>query len=252
MTRAIYFSATGSTEEIVRDISGRFSGSYTLLNLTAPLPDGLCIENPDDLVVIGVPVYAGRVPAPAVASLRKISGRRQNCVLICVYGNRAFDDALLELHDIAVTQGFRPVGAAAIVARHSIFPKVAATRPDRDDFRVMDDLVALVRDRLAGHGKLNAESLPGRFPYKAAGTVPLHPRGSRRKCSECGVCVDECPVGAIDKATPWVTDDKKCITCARCISLCRKEARSFRGLLYKIAGWQFAKKNSERRPSMVF
>ena len=56
---------------------------------------------PDDLVLFGVPVYGGRIPSPAVQTLRRMQGSRTPAVLVAAYGNREYDDALLELADIA-------------------------------------------------------------------------------------------------------------------------------------------------------
>lgn len=64
---------------------------------------------------------------------------------VVVYGNRDYEDALLELHDILSENGFVVVAAGAFVARHSIFPDVAAGRPDRDDLDRMAEFAERVR-----------------------------------------------------------------------------------------------------------
>ena len=61
----------------------------------------------DDLVVIAMPVFAGRVPALAVERLRKVNPHGAKCVVVAVYGNRAYDDALIEMLDVATEIGFR-------------------------------------------------------------------------------------------------------------------------------------------------
>lgn len=83
---------------------------------------------PDDLVLFGVPVYGGRIPSPAVQTLRRMQGSRTPAVLVAAYGNREYDDALLELADIAAANGFIPFAAAALIAEHSIMHSVAAGR----------------------------------------------------------------------------------------------------------------------------
>lgn len=90
---------------------------------------------PDDLVLFGVPVYGGRIPSPAVQTLRRMQGSRTPAVLVAAYGNREYDDALLELADIAAANGFIPFAAAALIAEHSIMHSVAAGRPDAQDAR---------------------------------------------------------------------------------------------------------------------
>ena len=48
-----------------------------------------------------MPVYAGRVPALAVERLKGIKTSGVKCVIVAVYGNRAYEDALVEMQDIA-------------------------------------------------------------------------------------------------------------------------------------------------------
>ena len=46
-------------------------------------------------------VYAGRVPALAVERLKGIKTSGVKCVIVAVYGNRAYEDALVEMQDVA-------------------------------------------------------------------------------------------------------------------------------------------------------
>lgn len=48
-----------------------------------------------------MPVYAGRVPALAVERLKGIKTSGVKCVIVAVYGNRAYEDALVEMQDVA-------------------------------------------------------------------------------------------------------------------------------------------------------
>ena len=87
----------------------------------------------DDLAVIAMPVFAGRVPALAVERLQKVKPHGAKCVVVAVFGNRAYDDALLEMQDVATEIGFRVIAAVAAVAEHSIIRKYGKDRPDADD-----------------------------------------------------------------------------------------------------------------------
>ena len=49
-----------------------------------------------------MPVYAGRVPALTVERLKGIKTSGVKCVIVAVYGNRAYEDALVEMQDVAV------------------------------------------------------------------------------------------------------------------------------------------------------
>lgn len=74
----------------------------------------------EDFAIIAMPVFAGRVPALAVERLRRIKSNHARCAIVAVYGNRTYDDALLEMQDVATEMGFRVVAAVSTVAEHSI------------------------------------------------------------------------------------------------------------------------------------
>ena len=93
----------------------------------------------DTLCIIAVPVFAGRVPDIAAERLRKIQGHGATAVLAAVYGNRAFEDALLELQDIVGENGFRCIAGISAVAEHSIARQFGAGRPDLQDAQELKD-----------------------------------------------------------------------------------------------------------------
>ena len=101
--RLVYFSPTKTTQKILEGIAqGTKVGTIEHLDLTPPESKTLELDKmQDELVLIGVPVYAGRVPLEAVAKLRRLRVDRVPAVIIVVYGNREIEDALLELKDLA-------------------------------------------------------------------------------------------------------------------------------------------------------
>lgn len=136
-----------------------------------------------DLLVVGMPVYSGRIPASALPALRKFRGNGTPAVVVCVYGNRDYDDALLELTDVVGENGFRVAAAAAFVAQHSIFPQVGTNRPDEEDIRRIAAFVRQFRrkiDSAADSASLQEVVPPGGRPYKTPGKVPLRPTGGRQ------------------------------------------------------------------------
>ena len=129
-----YFSATYTTRTVVREIAARMGGNIVEHDITGPGGNvGPVALGEGDVMVAGVPVYAGRVPQAAAERLRRFSGNGVPAIAACVYGNRDYDDALLELADLLASGGFKVVGAGAFIGRHSIFTNVAAGRPDEAD-----------------------------------------------------------------------------------------------------------------------
>lgn len=243
---AIYFSPALSTKKVVQAVANGISGQVVNYDITQGLKkEPVFSEN--DIVVIGVPSYSGRVPKLATQCLSELSANNIPAIIVCVYGNRAYEDTLLELNNICSESGFNVIGAGAFIARHSIFPNVADGRPDLADIEIASSFGQQCLNNLEG-GLLN---LTGNFPYREIASVPLVPKGDRH-CDKCGICVKGCPTGAIDINSPGKTDKAKCISCSRCIELCPSGARKYRGLLYKIAQKQFTKKFNARKENELF
>lgn len=251
MLHTFYFSPSGTTKATVDILSGSIGTETVHHDMTVDAGQ-FTVDSPDDTVLIAAPVYAGRIPPVAAARLSGVRGKGQKAVVIVVYGNRDYDDALVELCDIAAAQGFKVVAAGAFVGQHCIFPLVAASRPDEGDRKRIIEFARLVNDAFSRDRILDVSHVKGNRPYKKIVGVPLHPKTDRNLCSGCGTCARECPADAIPVDKPWTTDGQKCITCCRCIQVCPQDARSLGGLLYKVVGWKFVKDNARRREAEWF
>lgn len=252
----VYFSATYTTQKIVREIAQQITWNITEYDITNREPsDDVILNNPNELLIVGVPVYAGRIPSIAIDALNKFKGSDTPAIVICTYGNRAYDDALLELENLVEANGFKTIAAGAFIAKHSIFPNVAATRPDSEDIKKATDFghhCMQILSTLNDLATLPKLKVSGNKPYKIPKSIPIHPTGNKNKCNECGACAKLCPVQAIPQNKLHTTDIKKCISCGRCIVVCPQKARNFNGLLYKIAKWKFSKDNSARKEPEYF
>lgn len=247
----IVFSPTGGTEKVAVMLTKKWGEEATTLDLTDSRRDFSTIRlMQEDVAIIAVPSYGGRVPAVAVERLTAMNAQGARAVLVCVYGNRAYEDTLVELEDAARKAGFRVIAAVAAVAEHSIVRQFAAGRPDAQD----EAQLAAFGDKILG--KLSAEDLsepdlPGNRPYKKAGSAGMVPKATRA-CNRCGVCAAECPVQAIPKGDPTKVDEKACISCMRCVFVCPQEARKVNPLLLSAAGLMLKKVCSERKEGELF
>ena len=172
---SVYFSATYTTRQIVDYVSRRLSDQMIEYDITNdPTTDELLLTT-DEVLVVGIPVYAGRIPIMAVDRIRRFKGKGARAVAIAVYGNRHYDDALLELSDLLSENGFQVISAAAFIAQHSIFPKVGKNRPDTADFHQMDVFARETRHILQKEcAKLLPIHIPGNRPYKIPGeSLPI-------------------------------------------------------------------------------
>lgn len=219
------FSPTGGTQKVSNLLSGAMDGSVETIDLTDRDKDfGAVAVGAEDLVLIAVPSYGGRVPQPAIDRILQIRGNGAAAVLICAYGNRAYEDTLVELEDAACQAGFFPVAAVAAVAEHSVVRKFAAGRPDADDQVILREFASRILKKYRGAARTKP-ALPGNRPYKkrgGSGMVPL----PTKSCVYCGYCAAHCPTGAIDGRDPAKVDVNRCISCMRCVTICPQAARA--------------------------
>lgn len=242
----IIFSPTGGTEKVAH-ILGRQLGDNTVkIDLSdARIDFTKCEITPEDMVFVAMPSFGGRAPAVAIQRLKQIAGNGARCTLVCVYGNRAYEDTLAEMEDAAKECGFRVIAAVAAVAEHSILPQYATGRPDASDKAQLADFAA----QIAGKDS-EIVSLPGNRPYKKSGGAGLVPKPTK-ECVKCGLCAEKCPVQAIDPAS-FAADPKTCIGCMRCVKQCPKNARKVSGLMVSIAGMAIKKACSVKKENELY
>ncbi len=242
----IVFSPTGGTEKVAHIIGKHWSENPARIDLTDAKADfRKCEITGQDMVLIAMPSFGGRAPAVAIERLKQIAGNGAKCTLVCVYGNRAYEDTLVEMEDAAKGCGFQVVAAIAAVAEHSIMPQYAAGRPDASDQKQLTDYAGQIADKA---GIVSA--IPGNRPYKKAGGAGLVPKPDK-SCVKCGACAENCPVQAIDPVN-FTADSKACISCMRCVKLCPKNARKVNGVMVSVAALAIKKACSVRKENELF
>lgn len=241
---SLYFSPTGGTKAVIDSLSNTLA---ELLKLPVHCIDFTRLENRqkeyhftnDSLVIIGTPVYAGRIPNKILPDFKKcITGTGHTPVIpVCVYGNRNYDEALRELLFLLEENGCIPVAAASMISQHAFSDTLAKGRPDIQDLQKLTSFskniakllqndttaVAINYDRTTPlapyYTPLKTDLTPARF-------LKAKPLTNLEKCSHCGLCAGKCPMNSISKED--VTNiTGVCIKCQACIKICPTHAKYF-------------------------
>lgn len=248
----LIFSPTGGTKKTADALSGPWGVPVETIDLCDRKKSFSQIAfQPEDLVLLAVPSYGGRVPALAAQRLSQVQGGGARAVLLCVYGNRAYEDTLAELYDLAADAGFSCIAAVAAIAEHSIMHQYAAGRPDAQDREVLNGFSQKILDRAKAGDLLASQSVPGDRPYRKAGAVPLVPKAGK-DCTACGLCAKQCPAGAIDPERVKTADSKRCISGMRCVVNCPHSARKVNGAMVSAAALAMKKVCSVRKENELF
>ena len=247
----ICFSPTGGTKKNADVICGKLSDDIIEIDLSDSNTDftSISLEN-ERMAVIAVPSYGGRMPVTAAERLSQIRGNGINAVLVCVYGNRAYEDTLAEMEDTAEQAGFNVVAAVAAIAEHSIVHQIASGRPDSEDKKNLEDFAEKIKNNVIS-GKICKPVIPGNRPYKKRSGVGMIPKPGK-DCVKCGLCAKKCPVRAIDLSNPSKVASDRCISCMRCVTICPHSARSVNKLMLAAASAMLRKACAERKECELF
>jgi ferredoxin len=232
--KLVYFSPTRTTKRVLEGIvRGIEVDGVTHLDLTPP---EAWTRRPEEIgeewAIIGAPVYGGRIPPLAAQRLRRLKGDGAPAVVVVVYGNRAYEDALLELKDLVSEAGFVPVAGGAFLGEHSFsndVTPIAKGRPDEGDLRAAENFGRTIREKLReilSLDELSPLHVPGDYPYKEDGDPPgISPITEASLCTRCETCVSACPTAAIVLRDRIITDASVCILCCACVKSCPTGAR---------------------------
>ena len=243
----ITFSPTGGTKKSA-DLLSHAWEEKTEIDLMDRKDDfSKYVFTAEDVCLVAVPSFAGRVPATATERLKQMQGGGAKAILAVVYGNRAYEDTLVELEDTLKEGGFVPVGGAAVVAEHSIFRAFAAGRPDAHDEIQLKEWSVKLKEKAEQGGEI---TFSGNRPYKPYGAIPMKPKAEI--CQNCGKCVSICPVGAIPAENPKETDGEKCISCMACVSACPIQARAVDPAILSASKAKLEKFLSGRKENELF
>lgn len=226
----LYFSPTDGTKKIVKEIARGMNLEYKEFNIT--LPQNRVEElyfDENDIILVGMPTYAGRFPKLLHTYMEKIKCNNSLAIFIATYGNRDYEDSLLELKDLFENKSCKTIAAATFITEHSSTDKLATKRPNEEDLSIAYDFglkISTKLENIESFDKIEILNVPGNLPYviKNLPMLPIAPE-TKDTCVSCKICAKHCPTSAIDFDNCKIIDINKCIKCCSCIKRCPFNAK---------------------------
>ena len=177
----LHFSPLGGTAKITEriargiaaDLDRALAGDvacecYDILGVLEKKP----AFDEETIAVIGMPVYVGKIPLPAIKLLRQIEGNGAKTIALVSYGTPTYGNALYELYSFTEEMGFKVVGAGAFIARHNLNN---LTRPDLRDVEAMEEFCRATANKLKRLTGSEIEGLKIKpAPLTIDGKMPVH------------------------------------------------------------------------------
>lgn len=239
---AVYFSATGTTEKVVQTMAAaaaeELGAAQESVNFTPSSARAQQYRfDREDLVFFGTPVYAGRVPNKLLPFVQSgFAGGDALAVPVSMFGNRSFDNGLIELRNELENNGFHTVAGAAFVGQHAFSDIMAKGRPNAEDLAQARDFARQVAQKVRslseypapiavkGEDPVGPYYTPKGLDGKPAVFLKAKPKTDPERCIHCGLCAAVCPLDSIDpedvSQVPGV-----CIKCHACIRRCPTGAK---------------------------
>jgi ferredoxin len=271
--KIITFSPTGNSKKVAEAIARGIQAPTESIDLTSPKSRITQYQEfHEALTIIASPVYIGRIPHEAAFRIRRLIANNTPTVLVLTYGNRAYEDALLELSDIVSEVGFKPIAACAFIGEHSFSTSEKPTahgRPDTEDIDKAESFGKQIREKLNGSAieKLPSLKIPGKNPYTLRASVwrpgsLMSPNTDEELCVKCGKCVEACPTLAVSirdvvtSPSPRAvlntkivsTNEDVCIWCCACVKNCPVSARIMRPRMLETTDWLHTNLSDRKEP----
>lgn len=216
---AVYWSPTGGcrrvTETLAEAAAVRLGVPWECVDITLPQArERMYLFAQTDLVVVGTPTYAGKVPNKLLPWLQSgLWGNGALAVAVVVFGNRSYDNSLAELCATLEGDGFHTAAAVPLWPSTPLRMNWPMAVPA--GATSLRQKVLRHRQRTRSGRRQVSRSLSGcpgtpAAPYyvpkgtdgQPAKFLKAKPKTKAGRCNGCGACVRMCPMGAMTRRIP--------------------------------------------------
>lgn len=232
----IYFSPTGGTKKVADIMIKAMKKDAQEIDMIKDPDKILQTEfSEDDICLIAVPSYGGRIPSVTVDKFQKLQAKGTKAILVAVFGNRAIDDTLVEMQDILENAGFVCVVGVEAVAEHSLMHQFGTGRPDQQDEKELIRFSEQIMQKIETKMECMKVELPGNHNYREYNGVPFKTCCKWQMYFLWNLCKRMSSRSRFQKMNPKVTDKEKCISCMHCVAVCPQKARHCNKVMELIA-----------------
>ena len=242
----VFSSPAGSTRSVAETIKAYLSQNnfeVDMLDLGRGLYGSEVIDRiqaagKQACLFIGSPVYRDLAVPPIVSFIDSLpSMDAANAVPFVTWGQACSGVALWQMGSALKQKGFTVVGAAKVLAVHSMMWQASTPagqgHPDKSDLQEIEKMVQTLLHRFesADFTPLSSGTLDYQLPVRAeemknkmdAPWMNVPKNVNTEKCSQCGICKDVCPAAAVG-LNPYPEFNRNCFDCFNCIRLCPEDA----------------------------
>ena len=235
----VYFSATGNTAKIAKEIGKKIAGMGVEVSLSDITPYAERKKKidfgPFQAVVVGAPIHSWRAPRVVREWMRTLDGQGKKCAMFFTFGGFKVHPTHYSTRKILEEQNFIVVSSAEFPGAHTFNIggwKAMEERPGELDLEMAREYARVTYKRFTGEddgilGELEntehtEEQLDSIETFRFNVLTQLPTRGGEA-CGMCLSCQEICPAGAMD-AESGEADKEKCIACLACVANCPEGA----------------------------
>lgn len=245
----VYFSPAGTTRHVAEVIGAQFQllGAKTKkFNLVeqkklADLISKEIQQSKDHVCLfVGSPVYASHAVPPVMQFISELSGiSGAFAVPFVTWGGASSGIALFEMGRELIHKGYTVIGAAKVLAVHSLMwpldNPLGKGRPNIDDDRIIQALVSKTHkqlsidnpkgislSKLAYQSKEHQAEMEQASLEVAKAHMPIR-EVDKDLCVQCQTCAAVCPTNAVT-FSPTPAFGESCVLCFSCMKNCPEEA----------------------------
>ncbi|UCG12015.1 MAG: EFR1 family ferrodoxin [Deltaproteobacteria bacterium] len=245
----VYFSPAGSTRHVAQVMGKRFKGlgcESSIFDLAENREASTIISEQirglkgNSCLIVGSPVYVSHAAPPIMQFISKlIGGSSAYAVPFVTWGGASSGISLFEMSRELSKQGFTILGAAKVLAVHSLMWQLdhplGEGHPSSEDDRMVRELVDEIYARMHSESPKGIELSELDYQSKkvhaemekvslevAKAHMPTR-EVAEALCDLCKICAEVCPVGAV-ALSPYPVFEETCIYCFNCVRNCPEGA----------------------------